>query len=92
MNPKDIDNLIKKLYIKTSAELDGKINDQINALAESQKSQPATKPNIWRIIMKSKITKLAAAVSKSTTIQNINAVRGLFGSKALNFRQCRCII
>ncbi|MHC4130984.1 MAG: hypothetical protein ACYSR3_03170, partial [Planctomycetota bacterium] len=61
MNPKDIDNLIKKLYIKTSAELDGKINDQINALAESQKSQPATKPNIWRIIMKSKITKLAAA-------------------------------
>ncbi|MHC4759628.1 MAG: LolA family protein, partial [Planctomycetota bacterium] len=61
MNPKDIDSLIKKLNLKTSAELDDKINDQINALTKSQKSQPATQSNIWRIIMKSKITKLAAA-------------------------------
>ncbi|MHC4266191.1 MAG: LolA family protein [Planctomycetota bacterium] len=53
--------MIKKLKLKTSVELDSKINDQINALAESQKSQPAPQPNIWRIIMKSKITKLAAA-------------------------------
>ncbi|MHC5076254.1 MAG: hypothetical protein ACYTFM_07485, partial [Planctomycetota bacterium] len=61
MNPKDIDNLIKKLNLQTSAELDSKINDQIDALAESQKPKPATQPNIWRMIMKSKITKLTAA-------------------------------
>ncbi len=64
MKPADnINKLIKKLHLKASSELDKRVHDDITkALAETQKTksaQPA--PNIWRIIMKSKTTKLAAA-------------------------------
>jgi len=61
-----IDNIhesIKKLQLKASAELDKRVHDDISAaLAESEKTESAhTEPNIWRTIMKSPITKLAAA-------------------------------
>jgi len=64
MRPTDnINRLIKKLQLKASADLDRRVhNDISSALAESQKTESAhSKPNIWRTIMKSKITKLAAA-------------------------------
>ena len=64
MRPADnINNLIKKLHLKASADLDKRVHDDISAaLAESEKTKSVqTGPNIWRIIMKSQITKLAAA-------------------------------
>jgi len=64
MRPTDnINQLIKKLHIKASANLDGRVHDDIDrALATRQKSESAdAKPNRWRIIMKSRIMKLAAA-------------------------------
>jgi len=66
----NINELIKKLHLKASSELDKRVHDDITkALAETQKTksaQPA--PNIWRIIMKSKITKLAAAAVIITAV------------------------
>jgi outer membrane lipoprotein-sorting protein len=66
MRPADnINELIKGLHLKASADLDRKVHDDIsNALAKSKKTASAqSEPNIWRIIMKSKITKLAAAAA-----------------------------
>jgi len=59
----DINRLIKKLQLKASADLDRRVRNDINiALAESQKTDSAvTQPNIWRIIMKNPIVKLAVA-------------------------------
>ncbi len=58
----NIKNLIKNLQYKTTRETHNRIlNNLQKTLAESQKTKPATQTNIWRIIMKSKITKLAAA-------------------------------
>ncbi len=60
---------IKKLFVKSnvtvSSELDDKIiNDAFQALEKSRKTKSAAlQPNIWRIIMKSRITKLAAAAA-----------------------------
>ena len=64
MRPADnINELIKKLHLKASADLDKRVHDDISAaLAESEKTESVqTEPNIWRIIMKSRISKLAAA-------------------------------
>src|SRR4030042_6140018 len=66
MRPTDnINQLIKKLHIKASADLDGRVHDDIDrVLATPQKSESAdAKPNRWRIIMKSRIVKLAAAAA-----------------------------
>ena len=65
----NIEKLIKKfcvkekLCVKTSDEMDKRIlNDALVAYEKSKKKTPAlTEPNVWRIIMKSKITKLTAA-------------------------------
>ena len=63
MRPLDnIEKLIKKLRYKPSAETHDRVLRNVQqALDESQKTTSAPKPNIWRIIMKSKITKIAAA-------------------------------
>jgi len=64
MRPLDnIEKLIKKLRYKPSAEThDRVLGNVFRALDESEKRKSApSQPNIWRIIMKSKITKLAAA-------------------------------
>jgi len=70
MNPADsIEDLIKNFYaaqkssVATSAEMDGKVlNDALQALEKTNKSNTADlEPNIWRTIMKSRITKLAVA-------------------------------
>ena len=65
----NIEKLIKKfcakekLCVKTSDEMDKRIlDDALVAYKKSKKKTSApTEPNIWRIIMKSRITKLAAA-------------------------------
>jgi len=58
----NIKRLIKNLHDKTSAELDERvIGDVLRALEESEKSSALTQPKIRRTIMKSRITKLAAA-------------------------------
>jgi outer membrane lipoprotein-sorting protein/predicted house-cleaning noncanonical NTP pyrophosphatase (MazG superfamily) len=64
MRPADnINELIKKLQLKASAELDKRVHDDISAaLTESEKTKSVQpEPNIWRTIMKSRIIKLAAA-------------------------------
>ncbi len=59
----NINELIKKLKLKASADLDRRVHDDISmAPAESDKAKSAfTQPNIGRTIMKSPIVKLAAA-------------------------------
>ncbi len=64
MRPADnINDLIKKLQLKASADLDKRVHDDISAaLTKSEKTKSVQpEPNIWRTIMKSPITKLAAA-------------------------------
>jgi hypothetical protein len=66
MRPEEnIENLIKSLNFKASAELhDRTLNDVLEAHEESKKTKSVTsQPNIWSTIMKSKITKLAAAAT-----------------------------
>ncbi len=66
MRPADsINELIKKLQLKASAELDKKVHDDISAaLTKSEKTKSVQpEPNIWRKIMKSRIPKLAAAAA-----------------------------
>jgi len=52
-----------KLQVTTSSNLDKRVlTNSMNALEElKNKNSAHTQPNIWRIIMKSRITKLAAA-------------------------------
>jgi hypothetical protein len=61
---KPADNMRKsfrKLHIPTSSELDKKIHDEISRVSgQTDTNKPAT-PVLWKIIMKSNITKFAAA-------------------------------
>jgi hypothetical protein len=61
----NIERLIKNLTDRTSAEMDERVlGDVLRALEESKKNKSAaSKPNIRRTIMKSPITKLAAAAA-----------------------------
>ena len=56
-----IDKLIKKLHLSASDELDERVHSEISkALAEPKEIETAKlEPKIWRIIMKSPITKFA---------------------------------
>ena len=59
---KDIKQSIKKLTVKSSDEIHGRVLDKLLRLLDIPKKQTAVKQaNIWRIIMKSPITKLTAA-------------------------------
>ena len=60
---KNIKQLIKKFHVTTNAKMDQKVReDVLEVIRKSKQTQSAfTQPNIWRIIMKSNITKLAAA-------------------------------
>ncbi len=59
----EIEKSIRQLQDRTGAELDARtIADACQVLAKKQQTQPASnKPNIWRIIMKSRMTRFAAA-------------------------------
>jgi hypothetical protein len=58
---------IKKLFAKSEVTVNSKVNDRIinDALTAFEKSEKtksvSVEPNIWRIVMKSRITKLAVA-------------------------------
>jgi hypothetical protein len=59
----EIHKLIKKLQLKASPRLDKRVHDDISkALAKSKKTESAsTETNIWRVITKSGVIKLALA-------------------------------
>ena len=64
MRPADnTENLIKKLRYKAGTEAHDRILDNVMQALEKKEKQKsgATAPNIWRTIMKSPITKIAAA-------------------------------
>ena len=64
MRPADnINQLIKKMQLKASADLDKRVHEKItNATAKlNLKESAVTQPNIWSNIMKNPMTKLAAA-------------------------------
>ncbi|MHC4557990.1 MAG: LolA family protein [Planctomycetota bacterium] len=64
MRPSEnMEKLIKKLRYKASAEThDRVLGNVLQSLDENQMQKPGvTKPDLWRIIMKTKMTKLAAA-------------------------------
>jgi hypothetical protein len=66
MRPADnINQLIKKLHLKASADLDKRVHEKITkAPAELKQKQSAImQPNVWRNIMKNPMTKLAAAAA-----------------------------
>jgi hypothetical protein len=59
----DIHRLIKKLQIKSSAELDRKVHDDITRiLAESEKTN-STRLNVYRIITRGGVMKLTVAAA-----------------------------
>ena len=63
MKPKDkIEKLVESLQDTTSTELDQRIlNSLAQTMDDSQDVSAPLKPNIWRTIMKNRITKLATA-------------------------------
>ena len=65
MRPSDnIENLFRQTNIETNADVDKVVlDDAVNAMSKSKQTKPVCdRPDIWRIIMKSKMTKFAAAV------------------------------
>ncbi len=60
---KNIEKLIKNIDIDTNAKMDKAVLDNVLKAFEHTKKEKSAKlePNIWKIIMKSRITKLAAA-------------------------------
>lgn len=83
MRPSEkIENAVKKMNFTAGAELREQIlNDALKA-HEQTVTQPAfEKPNIWRIIMKSKITKLSAAAAVIIII-GVIGVQFLTGTSA----------
>ena len=61
----NIENFIKRVRLKASAQMHKRtLNDALEAQEKSRKAKSTKlEPNIWRIIMKSPITKLAAAAA-----------------------------
>ena len=62
---KTAEKLIEKLNLKASAELDQRVHSEISkALTQAKQTESArTTPNIWRIIMKNRITRITVAAS-----------------------------
>ncbi len=83
-----IERLIKKSRYKASSEAyDKALGSFLQAVDANEKQKPAlTEPNIWRIIMKSKITKLAAtAVIIIVILIGINYFGGLIDGASVAF-------
>jgi hypothetical protein len=61
--PDDIEKFIKETALGTKTEMNEVVRNRIfQALEKSKQTKSAlTEPNIWRIIMKSRMTKLATA-------------------------------
>ena len=66
MRPSDnIEKLFRQTNIETNADVDKVVlDDAVNAMSKSKQSKPGiARPDIWRIIMQSKMTKIAAAAT-----------------------------
>jgi hypothetical protein len=62
MKPAEIERLVKKLHIKPGAEMYGRtLTDTLEVHKTSSKKSAARRPNIWRFIMESKVTRYSAA-------------------------------
>jgi hypothetical protein len=61
----NVENFIKRVCLKASTQMHERtLNDALEAQEKSRKTQSAEiGPNVWRIIMKSRITKLAASAA-----------------------------
>ena len=84
----NIEKLIKNIKIDTNAEMDKAVlDDVLKALEKSKKTKSAIpQPNIWRKIMKNKITKLAtAAVIIIAVLIGINHFGGSIGIASVAF-------
>ena len=61
---KDIKKSIKKLTVVSSGQIHGRVLDKLLKVLDKSKKQMAEhQPNIWRIIMKSKLAKLTTAAA-----------------------------
>ena len=62
-SPAEVEKLVKKFRIKPTVRMREKtLTDALKAQEEIKKTESAvTRPNIWRIIMKTKLKKLTAA-------------------------------
>jgi hypothetical protein len=77
MRHADINKMIKKLNVPASKELDNKIQSSLsNALPEQKITTSAAMHILWSKIMRSTITKLAAAVVIIVVIVSINHFGG----------------
>ena len=74
----DIKKQIESVPVNTSAKRDKQVlDDVLNALEQSKKELPASsRPNIWRIIMKNNITRLAAAVFVIAMLVGVSQLDG----------------
>ena len=62
MKQKEIEMLVKRLNVKPCAEMYGKtLTDTLEAQQIQKKKSAAHRPNLWRFIMESKITRYSAA-------------------------------
>ena len=72
MKPENIEKWIKDTNIDTNAGMDKLVlDDVLKALEQSRKQTAVKQPGIWRIIIKSKMIKIAAVVVIVITIQSI---------------------
>jgi len=88
----NIEKLIKNINIDTNAKTDNAVlGDVIKAFEKSKgKKTSATEQNVWRIIMKSKITKLAAAAVIIVAIMlGMYALTGSFDGTSITMAQVR---
>ncbi len=85
---KNIKQLIKKFHVTTNAKMDQKVREDVLEVIRKSKQTPSalTQPNIWRIIMKNRITKLAAvAVIIIAVLIGINQFGGSIGGDSVAF-------
>ncbi|MHC4636047.1 MAG: hypothetical protein ACYTBP_06000 [Planctomycetota bacterium] len=86
---KYIEELIKKWRVASRPEMYKRtLTDALEAHAQTKKMKIAVvQPNIWRIIMKSRITKLAAAVIIIAVLIGINQFGGSIDGTSTAFAQ-----
>jgi len=78
MKPAEIEELIKKLHIEPNAEMYGRtLTDTLKA-QEIQKKLAASRPNLWRFIMESKVTRYSAAAAVTLAVAFV--LLGPFGT------------
>lgn len=59
----DVKKLIKNVPVTTNVQRDDEIlDDVLNTFEQSQNTQSASQPSLWRIIMKSRVSKFATAI------------------------------